>query len=109
MLLRMQNSKHVVEVHETVRVGGEAHFIMEYCEGGTLLDLINREGRVSSSTAARILEALAEFANDCLAAGIVKQFRHYNSRRCSQNDSQPCMTLSHTLCLFLLSVRFSKL
>ncbi|KAL3141030.1 Cpk34p [Trebouxia sp. C0010 RCD-2024] len=63
-------SKHVVKLWETIKSPTQVHLLMEFCAGGDLLDRIVREGRLPSSTAAKILQSTAEFANDCLATGI---------------------------------------
>lgn len=76
MLQRVAWCGHVVKLYETFKVNSEAHLIMELCAGGTLRDLMQREGgRLPSSTAARVLQALSEFARACLQEGNLKQFR----------------------------------
>ncbi|KAL3153093.1 Calcium-dependent protein kinase [Trebouxia sp. C0009 RCD-2024] len=71
MLQRVAWCGHVVKLYETFKVNSEAHLIMELCAGGTLRDLMQREGgRLPSSTAARVLQALSEFARACLQEGV---------------------------------------
>lgn len=75
MLRQMAWSKHVVKLHETITSPTRVYLMMEYCVGGDLFERIVREGRLPRSAAARILKSMAEFANDCLSTGTVKQFK----------------------------------
>lgn len=76
MLQRMAQCEHVLKLIVSFQVEDELHIMTELCAGDTLLDMIKREGgRLPSSTAARILQALAEFANACLSEGSLMQLR----------------------------------
>ena len=75
MLQRMAWSKHVVKLNFTIEVADQVCLFMEYCPGGDLFDRIDRDGPLPRSTSNKILQSLAEFANDCLSAGTLKHFR----------------------------------
>ena len=76
MLQRIAWCGRVVTLHETFRVANHVHFIMDFCAGGNLWDMMKREGgRLPSSTAARVLQTLCDFALACVQEGNLKQFR----------------------------------
>lgn len=69
MLQEMADCKHVTKLHEAFTEGDNLNMLTELCAGGTLADKVDREGPLPTATAAKFLEALANFANDCAHKG----------------------------------------
>ena len=65
----MDDCQHVTTLHEAFEQGDNLHILTELCAGGTLADKVKKEGPLPKATAARFLEALANFVNDCTHRG----------------------------------------
>ena len=63
----MAGCQHVTKLHEAFTEQDNLHILTELCAGGTLADKVAEEGPLPKATAAKFLEALANFANDCAA------------------------------------------
>lgn len=75
MLRRMAGYQHVTKLREAFTRADSLYILTELCVGGTLADKVDREGPLPKGTAAKFLQTLAEFANDCLREGIVLAFK----------------------------------
>lgn len=65
----MDDCQHVTKLHEAFVQGDNLHILTELCAGGTLADKVKKEGPLPKANAARFLEALANFALDCIHQG----------------------------------------
>lgn len=66
-------SNHVVQVHDFGIDDGAPYLVMEYLEGETLADRLQREGRLSIATVQVLLQQIAMGLEAAHAAGIVHQ------------------------------------
>lgn len=66
----MADCQHVTKLHEAFTEQDDLHILTELCAGGTLADKVAMEGPLPKATAAKFLEALAHFANDCAKQGM---------------------------------------
>lgn len=74
MLQIMSEYTNVITLHDSFWVADTLYILTELCTGGTLADKVKTEGPLPRGTAARFLEVLANFANDCLDQGILLTF-----------------------------------
>lgn len=70
-VLRTLRHPNVVAVHDVLRAGDETLVVMEYADGGSLADLLERRGRLGPAEAARILDGLLAALDAAHARGIV--------------------------------------
>ena len=54
------NHPHIIHVHEIFEENGTAYYVMDYAEGGSLADLVKREGHLSEPEAIRYILQVAE-------------------------------------------------
>ena len=54
------NHPHIIHVHEIFDENGTAYYVMDYAEGGSLADLVKREGHLSEPEAIRYILQVAE-------------------------------------------------
>ena len=69
MLRDMADCEHLTKLHEAFKDGDNLNILTELCAWGTLADKVDRDGPLPTATAAKFLEALANFANDCIQKG----------------------------------------
>lgn len=63
---------NVVTVHDFSRSpGGETYLVMEFCEGGSLADELERSGRATAARTAEVIAAVASAVEAAHRAGIV--------------------------------------
>lgn len=74
MLQAMSEYTNVTTLHDSFWVADTLYILLELCAGGTLADKVKAEGPLPRGTAARFLETLANFANDCLNQGTLLIF-----------------------------------
>jgi serine/threonine-protein kinase ULK/ATG1 len=60
ILSRIGPSTHIINFFELIKTDNYYYFVYEYCEGGTLMDLIGREGRLEEKKAMKIFRELLE-------------------------------------------------
>lgn len=85
-ILSAADPAHVVVIHESGQYGGRSWEVMEYCEHGSLVDLIAREGpRLSSD---RVEEIVAE-----VAAALT----HLHELKIPHRDLKPANIMVRTL------------
>lgn len=65
------NHPHIVTVHEVERVGDEVFIVMEYCEGGSLEELLGRRGALSPEEVARLGGEMLDGIAAAHAKGVV--------------------------------------
>ena len=75
MLRNMADCEHITKLHEAFTAGDNLNILTELCVGGTLADKVDRDGPLPTATAAKFLEALANFANDCIHKGTFSALR----------------------------------
>ncbi len=74
MLQTMSKYTNVTTLQDSFWVTDMLYILIELCTGGTLADKVKAEGPLPGGTAARFLETLANFANDCLNKGTLLTF-----------------------------------
>ena len=100
MLREMSDCEHVTKLHEAFTEGDNLNILTELCAGGTLADKIDREGPLPTATAAKFLEALANFANDCIRKGTLSallKLLTLHARGCttySRDNTVLCISLT---------------
>ncbi|MBQ9466974.1 MAG: protein kinase [Muribaculaceae bacterium] len=52
------NNRHIVPVNEIFEANGTAYFVMEYLDGGSLRDMVNREGPLPEAKALRLMRPI---------------------------------------------------
>lgn len=70
-VLRALRHPNVISVHDVLRAHDETLVVMEYADGGSLADLLERRGRLGAAEAVRILDGLLAALEAAHANGIV--------------------------------------
>jgi serine/threonine protein kinase len=70
-LLKLKGHPNVVQVEEVIKRGTILALVMEFVSGGTLMDLLQRNGPLSSAQALIALTEVARALNDAHALGVV--------------------------------------
>lgn len=57
-ILREVDHPNIIRFYETYQDQKYFHFVMEYCQGGELFDMITKKGKISEAYAARIIRKI---------------------------------------------------
>lgn len=70
-LAKFQNLEHIVQIYDAFQENGTAYIVMEYLEGETLKEKLQREGKVSVEEAIRLVVPVAKALNEVHKESII--------------------------------------
>ena len=75
MLSRIGPSIHIINFFELIKPDNYYYLVYEYCEGGTLIDLIRREGRLEERKAMKYLDNCWRHLKCSISISIILRIR----------------------------------